>query len=149
MNAQPQSVFDDLLGVEVPVHEPHRTTRTEHEVAALLARAVASLEPGAATAQRSTTCCRCESLADRARRAGDPVPPVHEADSWYREGRLYRSALCRPCQDVEWSERWQRLYDAAKKATSSTEMRRLTALVQDREKAGRRFYGVWKGESPV
>jgi hypothetical protein len=136
-------LFDDLLE---PVQQRRRqSTASEIEVSALVAKAIASLATGATPAVRSRTCLRCESIADAARAAGEPIPPVAEAMRSTHRGFGYEAALCAACVDMEWSRRWQARYDRASgKAEGSTrshaEMRRLTELAEKRQASGRRVH---------
>ncbi len=153
-----EGIFDDLLQSPRAAPSPEAGAFRRPDVqpprgpltgtGSLLALAVARLEPGAkGPFPRPCTCARCESVADKARRAGDArIPPVFEVESWIApSGIRVFAGLCKTCSDIEWSERWNLLYSAAEKTNSRGEMTRLTTQVQEREMGGRKFHGVWRG----
>jgi hypothetical protein len=139
--------YRDTKPENFPLEAPSKrrpSTQSEREVAALIGQALDACTPGHAV-QRGRTCCRCESLADAARKAGGAVPPVQQAESWKRDGRTYTAGLCWDCNDFEWSARWQVSYDAADKRGDTGAMTALVERVQYLAKAGRRFRGTWRG----
>jgi hypothetical protein len=54
---------------------------------------------------RVRTCCRCERIADQARKRGYPAPPVVQAHSRLVEGVRYWSGLCMSCGAWEQEQR--------------------------------------------
>lgn len=138
--------FDDLLDPPKPAPAAHGTAARGREATAqiqrLIARAIADLEAGKASAPRDHTCLRCQAVADAAMRRGEPPTPVRPVEQWKVDGRTYYAATCRPCTDYEWSEMWQRRYNLAVKVNNTREQKRLTDIVNERLRGGRKFYGT-------
>lgn len=133
---EPRGAFDDLL--DSP-GERRRSTRGEHEVAAMVSRAMAAIADGAPAGPRPRTCCRCEAQADLARKKGELVLEIGLVESWVHQGRRYFAATCVSCTDFEWGALWQRRYDAAEAKSNNGEMRRLTEVAHARQARGRRI----------
>jgi hypothetical protein len=57
------------------------------------------------------------------------------------DGRVYYMGLCSDCNDLEWSDRWSSLFQAAVKAGDERTQRYLTNAAEAYQKRGRRFTG--------
>lgn len=145
MTQPPPGAFDDLLGEEGAPRR-RRATTSERDVAALILRAKQAVD--GPPAPRSHSCCRCEAIADAARKRGEMAPPVQQAESWVYQGRRYWGATCRACTDVEWSALWQAQYEIAKEKNNTREMRRLVQIATARQNLGRRLHVAMPNEQP-